>query len=576
MRGSRAAMDHPAPGPGPRFPNLGRRTRHLALLAALALGLLLRAYRIGSEGLWIDEAFSVWLARQPLTEMVGWVATVDQHPPLYYALLHAWVRVFGDGEAGVRMLSALCGTLTIPMVYLLGRRVADERVGLVGALILAVSPFHVRFSQEARMYAVLTLSAALVLYAFVALLDRAERGLVLRAPRSPLRGPDGAGRLCGSAADHGSAKSGERGTGRPETGCGTDGSGGGGTDGFWRRSLPWIGYVVGTAAALWTHNAAVLLPIALNLCVVSAFLIQRMSRRGLWSLSWLRKWVLAQGAILLLWLPWVPTFISQAAGVYRRFWLPAPTLGTVISVVSVLLCDSLPLPLPGIVAVDVALLGLALPGLRSLRRRPLGAAFLGATFLVPLAGEWLLSLWRPILYARTLIWTSIPLTVMLAAGICQARRALGSRAAFLLVLVAVLGANGAGVVNAHHSLEKEEWNRAAALVAERVRPDDLILFNDAWGQIPFDYYFGGLYNRPVTAHGVPVDLFDRGVLEPEMTEEDLPRLRELTQGRDRIWLVYSHAWYTDPRELVPLALEADMALLERWEFEGVRAFLYGR
>jgi mannosyltransferase len=539
----------------------------------MVLGLLLRVYRIGSQGLWIDEAFSIWLARQPLAGMIRWVATVDQHPPLYYALLHAWVRVFGDGEAGVRMLSALCGILTIPMVYLLGRQMADERVGLVGALILAVSPFHVRFSQEARMYAVLTLSASLVLYASAKLLGARERGVAFAGSRGALS------RARGSTADHGSAGSGERGSGPSEAGQGEGGSGWRGADGRWERALPWIGYVVGTAAALWTHNAAVLLPTALNLCVASALLTHRVSgsiRPGLWSMPWLRRWVLAQGAILLLWLPWVPACISQAAGIYRRFWLPAPTLGTVISVVSVLLCDSLPLPLAGIVAVDVALLGLALTGLRSLRRRPLGAAFLGATFLVPLAGEWLLSLWRPILYARTLIWTSIPLTVMLAAGICQARRALGSRVAFLLVLVAVLGAYGAGVVNAHHSLEKEEWNRAAALVAERARPDDLILFNDAWGQIPFDYYFGDLYNRPVTAHGVPVDLFDRGVLEPEMREESLLRLRELTQGRDRIWLVYSHAWYTDPQGLVPLALEAEMALLERWEFEGVRVFLYGR
>jgi hypothetical protein len=551
-----------AQGPGARLSVSGLRTRQLSLLAAVLLGLLLRVYRVGSEGLWIDEAFSIWLARQPLEGMVGWVATVDQHPPLYYALLHGWVRIAGDGEASARILSALCGTLTIPVVYLLGRRVADERVGLVGALILAVSPFHVRFSQEARMYAVLTLSASLALYAFAALLDRGERGLALGGTGSSLRGLDGSGGFRGSRADHGSARSGRR-----------------RADRLWRRGLPWIGYVVGTAAALWMHNAAVLLPISLNLCVVSALLIQRLNRStgwGPWPGSWLRRWILAQGAILLLWLPWVPAFISQAAGVYRRFWLPAPTLGSVLSVVSVLLCDSLPLPVPGIVAVDVALLGLVLLGLGSLRRRPPRGAFLAVAFLVPLVLEWLLSLWRPILYARTLIWSSVPLIVMLAAGISQAGRALRSRGAFLFALVAVLTLNAAGVVNAYHSLEKEEWDQAAALVAEHVDPDDLILFNDAWGQIPFDYYFADLYNRPVTEHGVPVDLFDRGVLEPEMAEEDLPRLSALARGHERVWLVYSHDWYTDPQGLVPAELEAEMALLERWEFEGVRVFLFGR
>ena len=100
--------------------------------------------------------------------------------------------------------------------------------------------------------------------------------------------------------------------------------------------------------------------------------------------------------------------------------------------------------------------------------------------------------------------------------------------------------------------------------------------HDAWGQIPFDYYFRDRYNGPVTAHGVPVDLFDRGVLEPEMTEDDLPRLRALIRGRERVWLVYSHDWYTDPQGLVPAALGEEMALLRRWEFQGVEILLYGR
>jgi hypothetical protein len=290
----------------------------------------------------------------------------------------------------------------------------------------------------------------------------------------------------------------------------------------------------------------------------------------------LRRWIIAQGAVLLLWLPWFPSFISQAAGVYRRFWLPAPTLGTVLSVVSVLLCDALPLPLPAIVAVDGALLALAVLGLTALRRRPPLGAVLGAAFLLPLLGEWLISLWRPILYARTLIWISIPLILMLATGVCHIGRAFRFRAVSLLALVAVLVVNGGAVVNTYHSVEKEAWDEAAALVAERASPDDLLLFHDAWGQIPFDYYFGDLYNRPLTAHGVPVDLFDRGVLEPEMTEEDLPRLRSLIRGRDRVWLVYSHAWYTDSRGRVLSGLEAEMALLDRWEFQGLDVFLFGR
>jgi hypothetical protein len=300
------------------------------------------------------------------------------------------------------------------------------------------------------------------------------------------------------------------------------------------------------------------------------------TRRTHWSSSWLRRWIVAQGATLLLWLPWFPSFVSQAVGVYRRFWLPMPTLGRVLSVVSVLLCDALPLPLLGIVVVDGALLALALFGLISLRRRPPFGAVLGAVFLLPLGGELLISVWRPILYARTLIWISIPLILMLAAGVCYVERRFRSRAASLLTLVAVLVVNGGAVVNTCHTVEKEAWDEAAALVAKRADPGDLLLFHDAWGQIPFDYYFRDLYNRPITAHGVPVDLFDRGVLEPEMTEKDLPRLRSLVRDHDRVWLVYSHAWYTDPRGLIPSELEAERVLLNRWKLQGLDVFLFGR
>jgi hypothetical protein len=111
-------------------------------------------------------------------------------------------------------------------------------------------------------------------------------------------------------------------------------------------------------------------------------------------------------------------------------------------------------------------------------------------------------------------------------------------------------------------------------VAERVDPGDLILFNATWMQIPFDYYFHRLSDAPVVEHGAPVDLFDRGVLEPKMAESDLPRLRSLIDGHGRVWLVYSHNWYTDPDGLIPLALEEKLDLQARWELDEVQVWLY--
>jgi hypothetical protein len=79
----------------------------------------------------------------------------------------------------------------------------------------------------------------------------------------------------------------------------------------------------------------------------------------------------------------------------------------------------------------------------------------------------------------------------------------------------------------------------------------------------------------VAEHGVPVDLFDRGILEPKMGERDLPRLRALIRGHERVWLVYSHDWYTDPQGLIPPALEEELDLRDRWDFYGLQVRLYG-
>ncbi len=530
-----------------------QRATPFLLLLVVALGGFLRVYQISSKGLWLDEAFSVWMVRHPVGEMLDWLVRVDQHPPLYYLLLHFWV-VLGDDAAAVRALSALFGTLTIPVVYLLGCRLADDKMGLLAALILAVSPFHVRFAQETRMYTLLALNVSLALYALARLLADP------RSARIPL------GRQFVDFWQD------WRATRRwpPLQAIETD--------------LTWLGYIFFTVATVLTHNTAIFFPIATSLLVLGLLLRPNPpapfpAREGESSPprfgeglgeGLLRNWLLAQLGVFLLWLPWLPAFIIQSAGVYREFWLPAPTWETVVGVVGAFLSDFLPSPPAGAWGVWGLYTGLVLLGLVRFRRRPAHIAFLLVTFATPFAGEWLVSLRRPIFYDRTLIWASIPLYLLLAAGVRQLRR----WPYVIAVVLMMLATNTFSLREYYVHFEKEQWDDAAALVAERVEPDDLILFNATWTQIPFDYYFHRLYNRPIAEHGVPVDLFDWGILEPKMAESDRPRLRSLTRGYERVWLVYSHDWYTDPQGLIPAVLEEELDPLNRWDFYGLQVRLY--
>jgi hypothetical protein len=96
--------------------------------------------------------------------------------------------------------------------------------------------------------------------------------------------------------------------------------------------------------------------------------------------------------------------------------------------------------------------------------------------------------------------------------------------------------------------------------------------------IPFDYYFKPYeeqYSLQVVEQGVPSDLFNDHILEPKMTTKDIPGLISLLRGHNRVWLVYSHNWYTDPMGLIPQTLASQMKLIRTRDFYGGQVQLYG-
>lgn len=129
----------------------------VALVALTLIGLLLRRYRLGAQGLWFDEADLVARAREPLAELLAAFVRPGENGPFYSLLLAAWVRLAGDGELALRTPSLIAGTLAIPTLALLGRALGGWRVGLLAAGLLAISPYAIWYSQDAKMYALMTL-----------------------------------------------------------------------------------------------------------------------------------------------------------------------------------------------------------------------------------------------------------------------------------------------------------------------------------------------------------------------------------------------------------------------------------
>jgi hypothetical protein len=101
--------------------------------------------------LWLDEALSVNIASLPLGD-IGAALRHDGHPPLYYWLLHGWMELFGTGDVAVRSLSGVFSLATLPLAWLAGRRLAGRRGAAWAVVVLALSPYAVRYATEARMY----------------------------------------------------------------------------------------------------------------------------------------------------------------------------------------------------------------------------------------------------------------------------------------------------------------------------------------------------------------------------------------------------------------------------------------
>jgi mannosyltransferase len=114
--------------------------------------------------------------------MLRRVQESESNPPLYYVVAWGWSKVFGNGEVGLRSLSALLGAAAVPVAFLAAREALDERAGLIAAALVAVNPMLIWYSQEARSYSMLVFFGALSLLFFLrALRSRGDRDLALWA-----------------------------------------------------------------------------------------------------------------------------------------------------------------------------------------------------------------------------------------------------------------------------------------------------------------------------------------------------------------------------------------------------------
>ena len=153
---------------------LSRLSARWFLAGLIAVAAIPRLFFINYAAVWHDEGYTTSIIQHGFLDIIA-RSVRDVHPPLYYLALHAWQGMFGYNIFSIRGFSVVCGIATVIVVYLLMRKLFSESTARLAGFLVAIGPFFVRYSDEARMYAFVALLVTGATYALVTALEKKNR-----------------------------------------------------------------------------------------------------------------------------------------------------------------------------------------------------------------------------------------------------------------------------------------------------------------------------------------------------------------------------------------------------------------
>jgi hypothetical protein len=504
------------------------------LLALLLLAFGLRVAGLESQSIWVDEGFSIdfssktaacmtemWKARggsslvsdsqAPCSANDPLAIAVDIHPPLYYLLLHEWMPLAGRGEYAVRFPSVLLGLLLVLALYKLGSSVAGRLAGFASAAVGAAAPFYIAYSQEARMYAPVALFGAFSLYfTWRIALDQGPRAT--------------------------------------------------------SRHWLWVGLVVSSVLALYTHYSAVLVIAAENILVAGVVLWRLFHRTPCTPrpapYALFGRWAAAQLVQLAAFFPWLRTTIGQVASYNQNLWVPnwqhelTETFRAFDAGLWIQQAESLWLAVPVTAVLLAGAAAILLPGPRRLSTRHAALVFAAGT----LAAETLLALAafqiRPEFHPRYLMVLATPYYLLLGlalAALWRKRWAAGLLASGGLAAIFALGLWG---YEFDPTFAKDDTRTLAQYLAGHTTARDVVILD---APEPLGYYYHG-----------PAQLVY--VAGDEQTAA--AKLTDATAGKQRAVYVQWFLSTSDPEQLMPFLLQKYGRLVDDHTFRGYRERTY--
>ncbi|MHB1355322.1 MAG: glycosyltransferase family 39 protein [Anaerolineae bacterium] len=403
-----------------------KRWQYALLGIIVLMSVALRFYHLGTQSLWNDEGTTVALVQRDIPTILR-NAAADIHPPLYYLVLQAWVKLTGISEFAVRALSALTGVGLVLVVYLLGRILLRRDIALLAALYTGLSSFQVYYSQETRMYMWAALLGALSWLVFL--------HLVKPVSQAPLR----------------------------------------------RWSCGWAcTYLVISSAATYSHYLLFAVVLSQNAAFLYVWLSQGKQRQ----MVWLSRWIVLQLALVIAYVPWLIVSWNSLTG-----W-PAVggvlSFGQFISRAGQVLAYGVTIPQRTLL-LGSGLVLLILAVIVPLVARRRGAWLLWFYLIVPLVTLFTLSIGRPLYKDKFLLFVSPAYTLMLAVAtigfaerlnLIMRQRWLGWIVS-ALVLASIITTSLVSLLHLYYdpTFFRDDYRGITAYIQHTAGPDDAILIN---------------------------------------------------------------------------------------------------
>lgn len=493
-------------------PNGAAHTDRMLLYIAILIGTCLRLYHLGYQSIWGDESLTlqVYSVGSNFAELWANIWERAFHPPLYFLIVHYWT-LLGQSEFMARFPSAVFGIAAIPVVYYAASRLFGSRVGGISALIVALSPFHTWYSQEARMYTLqILLSAASILFFIKA----------------------------------------------------------------WKSREKWdmVRYVAVTLLAMFTQISSVLLVMSQGLLVLGSSMKDwRKSAAWIgaqmvvmilfmpWGLHFLsvHSGVGSQDGAIGFQRETSPLHLAYALYTLSVGYSLGPSVSA-LHYLSPKIAILRHMPVIALSAAVFGLLGL-LGLIRAYKTNRFGFWVLVTGFVVPVTLVGAASLLPGIpLNPRYIIASIIPYWIMLALGV---QSCLSTRMGFAVPAMAVMLM---GVSLHNHYFEpiyqKQDMRSAVSLINKQARPGDVVIASSIEIGGPFIYYFKR-HDVPYFGYPPQPGLINRRTLPHDM--------RGILGGHKRAWLILGRTWSSDPQGVLPGRFQEHYASSCDRQFEGV-------